>query len=326
MNNIFFKTLFKKGAKGAKGEKGTSYEVPTNGIIGFDDEDGELDIPAGYDDATIPPYLIRKVIKTNGSYSAADAGAFGFSEVDVEIKNTPTLVSKTITENGTYDPADDNADGYLNVNVNVSGGGGGSVDGLYFDGAQNSKIRVTAFDTNKDIEIEMKFWLPSYQGLKAVLGNTASGYEPCCFMNNDKFTIGTGNGQIYITPTNGFIGEHTLIINRLSDKAIVLDNEVVGTYGAMSFGQAPALDLGKGELNGVTTAEFVFKYLKITDRTTGEVISDYEAGFRDLNPYYKIPCLLNTIDNSYIDLNKGRTDTYDNNNAGHIMVCQEREG
>lgn len=125
MSNIFFKTLLKRGAKGAKGERGINYEVPQNAIIGFDDDDGEggtLPTPAGYDDATIPPYLIEKTIRANGSYDPTNEGAFGYSNVNVDIGSAPTLVQKTITANGTYNPADDNADGYSSVTVNVSGG------------------------------------------------------------------------------------------------------------------------------------------------------------------------------------------------------------
>ena len=311
MNNIFFKTLFKKGAKGAKGEKGTSYEVPTNGIIGFDDEDGELDIPAGYDDATIPPYLIRKVIKTNGSYSAADAGAFGFSEVDVEIKNTPTLVSKTITENGTYDPADDNADGYLDVTVNVSGGGGGeSIDGLYFNGASNNNF-VLPYDS-EDYELELSFFNTSYQAMKIILGNTANGYYPLLFMNADKWVINNGNnGQIQYTPLNGFDGEHTLILNRLNDRAIIFDGENIGTYGTNNF-QPVKLIIGASL--DIDAAEFILHHFKITDHTTGEVLANYKAGFRYLKDGIKIPCLLNEIDGTYIDIN---------NNNNNIKLCQQ---
>lgn len=123
MNNIFFKTLFKKGAKGAKGERGINYEVPQNAIIGFDDEDGELDIPAGYDDATIPPYLVEKTIRANGTYSPTYDGAFGYSDVTVDVGGAPVLVPKTITANGTYNPAADNADGYSSVIVNVGADG-----------------------------------------------------------------------------------------------------------------------------------------------------------------------------------------------------------
>jgi hypothetical protein len=47
---IFFKTLFKKGAKGDKGDDGVSYEVPTGAIIGY----AGTDIPEGYVETTAP--------------------------------------------------------------------------------------------------------------------------------------------------------------------------------------------------------------------------------------------------------------------------------
>lgn len=50
-----------------------------------------------------------------------------YASVDVAVpSSSPTLVTKTITANGTYSAADDDADGYSSVTVNVSGGGGGS--------------------------------------------------------------------------------------------------------------------------------------------------------------------------------------------------------
>ena len=321
MNNIFFKTLFKKGAKGAKGEKGTSYEVPTNGIIGFDDEDGELDIPAGYDDATIPPYLIRKVIKTNGSYSAADEGAFGYSEVDVEIKNTPTLVSKTITENGTYDPADDNADGYLDVNVNVSGGGGGeSIDGIYYDGTTDNRLRLPFYA--QDYEVEVDFYIPSFQSNTNIFSVTAQNC-PICFMitdnNVDCFRINNGSGgQIDYIP-NSFNGDHTLILNRLNDRAIIFDEENLGTYGTNYFTNSP-FEIGYNSYFGVYAAEFILKRFKLTDHSTGEIIADYKAGFRVLKDKYKIPCLFNEVNGTFLDLNTGKPS---GNNNGHIMLCQK---
>ena len=47
---IFFKTLFKKGAKGDKGDDGVSFEVPTGAIIGY----AGTDIPEGYVETTAP--------------------------------------------------------------------------------------------------------------------------------------------------------------------------------------------------------------------------------------------------------------------------------
>lgn len=315
MNNIFFKTLFKKGAKGAKGEKGTSYEVPTNGIIGFDDEDGELDIPAGYDDATIPPYLIKKIIRTNGEYSAESEGAFGYSEVDVNIASTPTLISKTITENGTYDPTEEDADGYLDVTVNVSGGGGDSVDGVYFDGTNDTYLWLP-YNCN-DYELEVSFYLPNFQNNKSIIGNTANGFFFDITMYNDQWYFNSGNNSQTTYTPQSFIGEHIFTLNRLEDRAIVIDGNNIGTMGTSNFSNAFPILIGYRLQTG--TPEFVLHYLKITDHATGEVLANYEAGFRYLKDGYKIPCLLNTVDGTYIDLNTGRQS---GNNDGHIMLCQ----
>lgn len=58
MQDIIFKTIFKRGKKGAKGDAGISYDLPTNSIIGYDgntaptgyvittDPTGGADIPA----------------------------------------------------------------------------------------------------------------------------------------------------------------------------------------------------------------------------------------------------------------------------------------
>ena len=44
--------------------------------------------------------------------------------------SSPTLVEKEITENGTYSASNDNADGYSSVTVNVAGGGSGDFIGI----------------------------------------------------------------------------------------------------------------------------------------------------------------------------------------------------
>lgn len=198
-----------------------------------------------------------------------------------------------------------------------NGGGGESIDGIYYDGTDVNTLRVIPLSENKDIEIEIDFYLPSYQSSRMILGNTANGYYPCCFMNGDKFTVNTGGSQIFYAPPSGFVGNHNLILNRLSDRAIILDGENIGTYTRQLVGQAPALDIGRAL--SIDAAEFVLHYLKITDYSTGEVLADYRAGFRALSNGYKIPCLLNTVDGTYIDLNTGRPS---GNNNGHIMICQ----
>lgn len=57
-----------------------------------------------------------KTIKTQGKYCEGDI----LVEYEVPPAPQPILVSKQITENGTYTAADDNADGYSEVTVNVN--------------------------------------------------------------------------------------------------------------------------------------------------------------------------------------------------------------
>lgn len=58
---------------------------------------------------------------------------------------TPTLVTKEITSNGTYSASDDSADGYSSVTVNVSGGGVDITDGIVVT-ARDSNGYATAAD------------------------------------------------------------------------------------------------------------------------------------------------------------------------------------
>lgn len=50
MKNIFFKTIFNKGAKGEKGDQGVNYEIPTNSIVAYDG----VTIPEGYIETGAP--------------------------------------------------------------------------------------------------------------------------------------------------------------------------------------------------------------------------------------------------------------------------------
>lgn len=61
-------------------------------------------------------------ITENGTF---DVTNYASAEVDVPSEE-PTLVTKEITENGTYTATDDNADGYSSVTVNVASSEGGS--------------------------------------------------------------------------------------------------------------------------------------------------------------------------------------------------------
>lgn len=67
--------------------------------------------------ATIPA-TGSKTIKTQGKYCEGDI----LVEYEAPPTPTPTLITKQITENGTYTAADDNADGYSEVAVNVKSG------------------------------------------------------------------------------------------------------------------------------------------------------------------------------------------------------------
>ena len=210
--------------------------------------------------------------------------------------------------------------GYYQVNVDVAGGG--SVDGLYFDGTTTNNLRIPYHP--QDYEIEVKFFVPSYQNYKSIFGTTSNGIFPICFMynngSNNIFRVNNGSGgQIDYVPTR-FDTEHTVILNRISDRAIIFDGDNIGTYGTSYFSDSDLFDLGNlvGAVS-LQAAEFVLKEFKLTDHTTSEVLADYKAGFRALSNGYKIPCLLNTIDDTYIDLNTGRSS---GNNNGHIMVCQ----
>ena len=66
---------------------------------------------------------IANAIRTKGETSAPLEFPTGFVTA---VQNIPTgggsvLVTKTITQNGTYSAEDDNADGYSEVTVNVQG-------------------------------------------------------------------------------------------------------------------------------------------------------------------------------------------------------------
>lgn len=63
------------------------------------------------------PTLITKNIIDNGTYTASDDNADGYSEVNVNVQ--PPLTTKNITANGTYTASDDNVYGYSEVDVNV---------------------------------------------------------------------------------------------------------------------------------------------------------------------------------------------------------------
>ena len=60
MNNIIFKTLLVKGAKGDKGDTGSAEAIPTGSIVGWSGGS----VPDGYESASSPSSWIRKVATT----------------------------------------------------------------------------------------------------------------------------------------------------------------------------------------------------------------------------------------------------------------------
>lgn len=67
---------------------------------------------------------VANAIRTKGGTSAQLAFPNGFVSAIGDIPTGGTLITKTITENGTYSAEDDDADGYSEVTVNVPSGGG----------------------------------------------------------------------------------------------------------------------------------------------------------------------------------------------------------
>lgn len=86
---------------------------PPSGTDGFDEV--HVTVPS----AT----LTTKNISSNGTYSASQDDADGYSSVTVAVPGGATVEPLEVTQNGTYNPPS-GVNGYAPVTVNVSGGGG----------------------------------------------------------------------------------------------------------------------------------------------------------------------------------------------------------
>lgn len=88
---------------------------------------GELNYLWGTDTAQVYPFLIQDY-STASSLLLLTYDGYVNTNVSIKVEKVEllsggtTLTTKSITQNGTYSASDDNADGYSSVTVNVSGG------------------------------------------------------------------------------------------------------------------------------------------------------------------------------------------------------------
>lgn len=113
-----------------------------------------------------------------------------------------TLTTKTITENGTYSAVDDSANGYSSVTVNVEGGGGGSSDLTWILPEQT----VTLVDQPVEVTGLRLDLIPNsvvYVALKstsAELGGNITIYHSLQYFQGE---LATDSGEIFITNIDG---------------------------------------------------------------------------------------------------------------------------
>ena len=188
---------------------------------------------------------------------SATGGVRKFKASSLGGGGSSTLIEKSITANGTYDAEDDEADGYSSVTVNVP-----SVDGVYFDGTTTNVLKIPY--SSRDYEYKIKFYIASQQTSRMIFGTTTNGWYPVLFMNSTTgWTLSSGDtsvGQIQYVPES-FAGEHTVILNRLEDRAIIFDDENLGTYGTSYFSTDNYINIGN--TLGIYAAEFILLILDI---------------------------------------------------------------
>lgn len=162
---------------------------------------------------------VANAIRTKGGTSAQFAFPNGFVQAIDAIPTGDTLITKTITENGTYSAEDDDADGYSEVTVNVSGGGiNGEFTpaervGTYTFYAPNCTylacIAKTAPSTSTGLAFVYAFVcrVGQYYAAQTTNGGTGiAGANSGCTItySNDTFTLDWGNvGNITKVPQVG---------------------------------------------------------------------------------------------------------------------------
>jgi hypothetical protein len=120
----------------------------------------------------------------------------------------PVLIEKSVTENGTYSAADDEADGYSSVTVNVPSGGGGTARGdvnFYdYDGTIVNSYSAAEFSQLSAMPAN-----PSHTGLTAQGWNWTLSNAKTYVASYGRLDIGQmyvtsdGKTRLYITLTEG---------------------------------------------------------------------------------------------------------------------------
>ena len=93
-----------------------------------------------------------------------------------------------------------------------------------------------------DWEMELDFYINSYQNNGAILGNTNSSSRIHLTMYNDRWYTSNGSSEINFSYDGMTItGRHTFIWNRISDRKILYDNVEVGTCNGTENGDITIL-------------------------------------------------------------------------------------
>ena len=126
-----------------------------------------------------------------------------------------TLTSKTITENGTYSAVDDSANGYSSVTVEVEGGGGSSdfstAEVIFNNSATGYEYKLLAnafvcidnntigINTEAFVTSQRTFEIVVYKGSQFIPLNKFTDYD------NQTMPVVTGAIEFVTSPSYGFM-------------------------------------------------------------------------------------------------------------------------
>jgi hypothetical protein len=130
-----------------------------------------------------------------------------FSKTYSDKSGGPELINKTITENGTYSAKEENADGYSTITVDVSGSSSGSaMDVIFYD--YDGTILYN-YSASEFADLSAMPANPSHEGLTAQGWNWSLADAKAYVANYGKLNIGQmyntsdGKTRIYITLSDG---------------------------------------------------------------------------------------------------------------------------